>query len=150
MRSASLISDFKRWQMVYVLKNYDVNAEFLSDISGYSKASIYSIIQKLNNDNSDDISIKKKGGRRREVMSIENERQFVSELKVKFENGNFIYSKDVKKILENKMNRKVSDDYIYDLFNRNGWKKGYHKKKRFDIDGNIYNKRSVYWQPIVT
>jgi len=123
MKSSLTVADYRRWQIIYIINQYDVDAEFLSDISGYSKANIYAVVQQFNRTQTIDISVKPKGGRRRELMTIDEERQLMYSLENKALKGQILSGKDLKKIVEQKVNRSVSDDYIWDLFKRNGWTK---------------------------
>ena len=122
MKTAKTISDFKRWQIIYLASSYSVDGDYLSDVTGYSKANIYSIVQQFNN-SLGDISIKAKGGRRRELMSIDEEKNLMKGLEDKALNGQILSYKDIKKIIEIKINKEVSDDFLWDLFKRNGWTK---------------------------
>jgi hypothetical protein len=76
MQSANSLADYKRWQIIYNVCVYSVDASYLSDITGYSKANIYSIVQSFNKSKALDVSAKQKGGRRRSLMSIEQERAY--------------------------------------------------------------------------
>ena len=40
MKLATSVSDYKRWQIIYNVCVYSVDAEYLSDITGYSKANV--------------------------------------------------------------------------------------------------------------
>ena len=123
MKSATIAADFKRWQIIYHIKNFSVDAQYLSEITGYSKVTVYSIVQSFNNNDTLDVGIKPKGGRRRELMSIEEEKALMDSLTDKALRGQILSEKDIHKIVEQKLNRSVSDDYIWDLFKRNGWTK---------------------------
>jgi len=70
-----------------------------------------------------DVCLKPKGGRKREYMSINEEKEFMKTLEAKALKGLILTSSDIKKAVENKLGRDVSDDYIWDLFKRNGWTK---------------------------
>lgn len=48
MKSATLVSEYKRWQIIYYVSTYMVDAEYLSDTTGYSKSNIYAIVQQFN------------------------------------------------------------------------------------------------------
>ena len=123
MKSALTLSDYKRWQIIYHVSSYTVDAEYLADITGYSKANVYAIVQQYNNSKKKDVTAKQKGGRRRALMSVEDERQLMNSLENKALRGQILSGKDVRKIVEQKVNKAVSDDYIWDLFKRNGWTK---------------------------
>lgn len=117
------IADYKRWQIIYSVCVYNVDAEYLSDITGYSKANVYSIVQKFNNSEKRDVSSKPKGGRRRALMSVEQERELMTSLESIALKGQILSANDVRRIVEQKLNKPVSDDYIWDLLKRNGWTK---------------------------
>ena len=80
MRSATNVSDYKRWQIIYNVRVYSVDAEYLSDITGFSKANVYTIVQRFNNSKDPDVTTKPRGGRRREIMSVEQERELINSL----------------------------------------------------------------------
>lgn len=123
MKSAVSIADYKRWQIIYSVNSYSVDADYLSDITGYSKANIYSIVQQFNNSSKPDVCAKKRGGRRRSLMSIEQEQSLMKSLEDKAIKGQILSVHAVRKVIEQKINRSVSDDYVWDLFKRNGWTK---------------------------
>jgi len=152
MQTASTVSDFKRWQVIYNVCAYDVDAEFLSDITGYSKANIYAIIQQFNNSKEPDASAKQKGGRRRELMSIDQERELMNSLETKALNGQIISGNDVRKVVEQKINKRVSDDYIWDLFKRNGWSKHsprpHHPNKDIKKQEEFKKNSRTIWLPL--
>ena len=56
MKSAKTIADFKRWQIIFLISEYDVDSSFLSDSTGYSKANVYAVVQQHNNKNKPDVS----------------------------------------------------------------------------------------------
>jgi len=113
MRSATNVSDYKRWQIIYNVRVYSVDAEYLSDITGFSKANVYTIVQRFNNSKDPDVTTKPRGGRRREIMSVEQERELMNSLESKALKGEILSGKDIRKIVEQKVNKPVSDDYIW-------------------------------------
>lgn len=152
MKTALTVSDYKRWQIIYNVCNYAVNAEYLSDITGYSKANIYAIVQQFNSAKKSDVTLKQKGGRRRELMSVEQERQLMKSLEQKALNGQILSGNDVRKTVEQKLNKTVSDDYIWDLFKRNGWTKHsprpHHPKKDIKKQEEFKKNSKTIWLPL--
>jgi len=119
MKLAKTTAEFRRWQVLYLAATYRVTAGYLSDATGYSKAAIYRILQEPEKS----ILPKARGGRKRELMSVTDERAMMK----RFENlaiqGKVVSSKNIKKAVEAIAGKSVSEDYIWDLFKRNGWKK---------------------------
>ena len=151
MKTAKTSSDFKRWQIIHLVSSYTVDADYLADITGYSKANIYSIVQQFNK-NQGNISTKTKGGRRRELMTIEEERNIMKGLEDKALKGQILSYKDIKKIIETKLDREVSDDFLWDLFKRNGWTKHsprpqHPKKDKVKQDEFKKNSKTI-WMPL--
>lgn len=152
MKSAPTVSDFKRWQIIYSINNYIVDADYLSDITGYSKANVYAVVQQFNGSTKADVTSKQKGGRRRELMSIEEERQLMKSLESMALKGQILSGKDVRKIIEQKINKSVSDDYIWDLFKRNGWTKHsprpHHPNKNIEKQEEFKKNSKTIWLPL--
>lgn len=152
MNSSLTISDYKRWQIIYHVCNYVVDAKYLSDITGYSKANVYSIVQQFNGSKNADVTSKQRGGRRRELMSVEEEQKLMKSLESKALKGEILSGKDVRKIVEQKVNKPVSDDYIWDLFKRNGWTKHsprpHHPKKDIGKQEEFKKNSKIIWLPL--
>lgn len=47
----------------------------------------------------------------------------MNHLKLEANEGQILIAKHIKKIIEEKVGKQVSDDYIWDLFERHNWKK---------------------------
>lgn len=151
MNAATSVSDYKRWQIIYNVCVYSVDAEYLSDITGYSKANVYAIVQQFNNSEEPDVTTKPRGGRRRELMSIEQESELMNSLENKALKGEILSGKDIRKIVEKKLNRSVSDDYIWDLFKRNGWTKHsprpHHPNRNLEKQEEFKKNSKTIWMP---
>ena len=65
------------------------------------------------------------GSRRKETsfLSIEAERNLMEDVGIKASQGKIPTTKDLKTIIEKRIKKKVSDDYVWDLFKRHNWKK---------------------------
>jgi transposase len=152
MQTATNVSDFKRWQVIYLVSTYDVNSEYLSEITGYSKSNIYAIVQQHNNPNKPEVSIKKRGGRRRSLFTLEEESQLMKGLEQKALEGQILSYLDVKKVVEKKVNKVVSNDFIWDLFKRNGWTKHsprpHHPKKEPEVQEAFKKNSKNIWMPL--
>ena len=152
MKTATTVSEFKRWQIIYYVCNYVVDAEFLSDTTGYSKANVYAIVQQFNSSKNSDIALKQRGGRKRELMSIEQEQQLMKSLEGKALKGQILSAKDIRKVVEKQLSRTVSDDYIWDLFKRNGWTKHsprpHHPKKDIEKQEEFKKNSKTIWLPL--
>ncbi len=147
MNTAKSSKDFKKWQILYISSCYKVTANYLSDTTGYSKASIYSIIKHPDID----INHKTRGGRNRELLPIKEEVRMMENMEDTAIKGQIISSKDMKSAVEAIVGKAVSDDYIWDLFKRNGWKKHRPGPNQFNNQQTDPKKRTkTIWLPLKT
>lgn len=123
MNSCVNIKEFKRWQCLLLVSEYDVTAKFLSDIVGSSVHSIYKWIEGYNKTGSTSMELEGAGGRRRSYLNYEEEKTMMNELSDKAAAGIVLQARDIKKEVEKKVGKSVSDDYLWDLFKRHQWVK---------------------------
>ncbi|MDR2652943.1 MAG: winged helix-turn-helix domain-containing protein, partial [Prevotellaceae bacterium] len=117
---------FKDWQILYSVQvNTGKKASEIAKILGITKNKIYKTIQKYNKLGASWKENVKWGGRREErcIMTLEKEKEFLQSIEKEALNGQIITYFHVKSKLEAKINRTVSDDYIWDMFKRHGWAK---------------------------
>ena len=113
LKNASSIEEYKRWQVLYLTGTYDaVTAEYLSGITGLSVPSVYLIIQRFNKEGSDSVPLKKRGGRRRSLLTIDQENAMMHKLKTKAAGGAILTAYDIRKYVEQTVGREVSDDFL--------------------------------------
>lgn len=151
MKSAQKLSDFKRWQILYLISTSNVDATYLSDITGYSKANVYAIVQGYNHSLEGDVSVRQRGGRRRSLMSIEEENTLMDGLEQQALKGQILTYLSVKDLVEKKVGKPVSDDFIWDLFKRNHWTKHsprpHHPKKDVAAQEDYKKNSRTIWLP---
>jgi transposase len=151
-KNAKTIKEFKRWQCLYMVAAYNVDASFLADITQQSVHTIYKLVQSFNAHGAGGVGLKQKGGRLRALLSIEEERAMMRSLGDKASQGLILQAKDIKKHIEQRVGKSVSDDYLWDLFKRNGWVKQSprpehpHKDKAAQDDFKK-NSRTI-WKPL--
>jgi transposase len=72
-------------------------------------------------------------------------------LKLEALEGKVLVAKHIRKIVEAKVGKAVSDDYIWDLFKRHNWKKKMprpeHPKKNKAAQEEFKKNSLKYWQP---
>ena len=143
------ITEFKRWQCLYMVAAYNVDASFLADITQQSVHTVYKLVQSFKAYGVEGVGLKQKGGRLRALLSIEEERAMMRSLGDKADKGLILQAKDIKKHIERRVGKSVSDDYLWDLFKRNGWIKQSskpHKDKAAQDDSKKNSKTT--WMPL--
>lgn len=117
---------FLDWQIIYsVQTNPGKKAEEFAAFLGVTKQKIYSVIQGYNKYGTSWRTYDNWGGRREErcIFSLETEAEILEELEQEALSGNILIYKHIKVKVEEKAGKQVSDDYIWDLLKRHGWKK---------------------------
>jgi transposase len=142
-----------RWQIVYLVQVGNIHAaELLSPLVNLSVHSIYKIVENYNHAGADALVYKQKGGRRRALLSLDEEAALFSSLETQASKGLIKTANDLRSMVEQKTGKPVSDDYLWDLLHRNGWKKKMprpHHPKRSMEDQTEFKKNSPKnWTPL--
>ncbi len=124
MKQEKSIKQFKIWQCIYIVQSKkDIRAEQVSDLIQISKYSVYHYVENYNRYGPIGVIIKAQGGRRRSYLKLEEEKELLKKISDKALQGLILTALDMRDEVEKKIGKKVSDDYLWDLFHRHGWKK---------------------------
>jgi transposase len=142
------------WQILLSVSfNPDKKAEDYASFLGVTKSKVYKIVQLYNKEGALFTEKLKWGGRRIETshMSFEEEEKMMTELKENAKGGKILIAKHIRKIVEERVGKSVSDDYIWDLFKRHNWKKKMprpeHPKRDKSAQEEFKKNSPKYWQP---
>jgi len=141
-----------RWQIIYLIQVGNMHsAELLSPVVNLSVHSIYKIVENYNRVGAASLVHKPKGGRRRYLLSLDEEASLFTSLEEQASKGLIKTANDIRSVVEKKVGKEVSDDYLWDLLNRNGWKKKMprpHHPKRSIEEQEAFKKNSPKnWSP---
>lgn len=116
--------EFNRWQILYLIQVGKLrSAAIISPLVNLSKPSIYKIVEQYNRSGVQGIKYTNRGGRRRSLLSLEEEALLLNAIEQKAAKGLIKTANDIRTMVEAKVGKAVSDDYLWDLLHRNGWKK---------------------------
>lgn len=116
--------EFSRWQILYMIQVAGIqSADTIAPLVNLSKPSVYKIVQGYNKSGSKAIKYSMRGGRHRFLLSLEEEALLLKTIEQKASQGLIKTAFDIRIVVEDRVGRKVSDDYLWDLLKRNGWKK---------------------------
>jgi transposase len=148
-------ASFIDYQIIYsVQKNFGKKADEISDMLGVTNNRIYKTVQKYNKlgiswkDNH-----KSRGGRReaRCYLTLEEEKNFLKSMENDALACKILTFKDIKKCVEIHIGNAVSDDYVWDLFSRHGWKKKvprpHHPKADKEAQKEFKKNSKKIWLP---
>ena len=142
------------WQILLSVSfNPGKKAEEYASFLGVTKSKVYKVVELYNKKGKDFTDALKWGGRRdaTSLMSFEEEEELMNGLKIKAKEGKILVAKHIRKIVEKKIGKEVSEDYIWDLFKRHNWKKKMPRPehpKRNRVAQEEFKKNSPkYWEP---
>ena len=142
------------WQILLSVSfNPNKKAEEYASFLGVTKSKIYKVVELYNKEGASFTENLNWGGRRSKSshMSFEDEQEMMNDLKTKAKDGKIIVAKHIRKIVEAKVGKAVSDDYIWDLFNRHNWKKKMprpeHPKRNKEAQEAFKKNSPKCWQP---
>ncbi len=153
-KSQKEIRAFQDWQIIYSVQvNHGKKTEEYAKMLGVTKTKVWAVIQQYNKFGKDWRIYGKWGGRReaRSLMTIEEEAKLLSEIEEKALAGEILIYQNIKGIVEDKIGKKVSDDYIWDLLKRHKWTKKVPRPSHPKADANAqeeFKKNSrKHWMP---
>ena len=124
MRQEKSIEQFKIWQCIHIVKMHPgIPAEEVARILGVSKYKVYRHIEEYNKLGQEGIIYRSRGGRRKAYLSLREEKRLLERISEKAMKGLILTVFDIREEVEKKVGRKVSDDYLWDLFHRHRWEK---------------------------
>ena len=154
MNSQKKVDSFRDYQIIYsVQTNIGKKAEEIAKILGITKNKVSKTVEKYNKNGLEWKSDKSRGGRReaRCKMSLQAEASFLRSIEEEALKGQIITYKQIKDKLELEIQKPVSDDYIWDLFNRHNWRKKVPRQSHPKADKKVqeeYKKNfRNYWLP---
>ncbi|KAA6331621.1 hypothetical protein EZS27_019787 [termite gut metagenome] len=145
---------FRDWQIITAIQtNNGKKAKEIASVLGVSISKVYHVIQQYNQLGSSWRTNKKRGGRREalSLMTLEEESKILKQIEKQALSGQILIYKQVKSLIEEKLGKSVSDDYVWDLFKRHKWTKKVPRQSHPQSDKEAqeeYKKNSRhYWYP---
>jgi transposase len=142
-----------RWQIIYLIQIGNIHtADLLAPLVGLSVHSIYKIVENYNRIGAAALICKPKGGRKRALLSLEDEAALFLSLESLASKGMVKTANDIRNVVEGRIGKPVSDDYLWDLLHRNGWKKKmprpHHPKRNLEQQAEFKKNSPKSWQPL--
>ena len=141
-----------RWQIIYLIQIGNMHtAELIAPLVNLSVHSIYKIVESYNLDGVTALVYKEKGGRRRSLLSVAEEAELFVSLETLASKGLIKTANDIRSVVEKKVGKTVSDDYLWDLLHRNDWKKKmprpHHPKRSLEEQAAFKKNFPKNWSP---
>jgi len=115
--------EFKRIQAIFLRVIRKKPAKEVSITVNSPPGVIYKWTHLYNKFGIEGLLSKKKGGRKREIMSKENEIKVLEEVRNDASVGLIVTAKSIMQKIKNNLMKAISRSYVYDLLKRNDWRK---------------------------
>ena len=154
LKSEKDIRFYKLWQILNAVANTPgIKAEYIAVVLSSSATIVRRTVQIYNKHGADFPNLKLWGGRREPLchLSIIEEKELLKSIEKKSRQGEILTAKDIKRVVEKKVENGVSDDYIWDLFKRHKWTKKAprprHPKQNIQAQEEFKKNFQKFWQP---
>src|SRR6516164_4819800 len=113
----------QRWLIIYNALVAPRPAEEIAKHCGVAKATVHQLISRYNRFGISAVETKGKGGRRREHMTLEQEKQFLEPFITRAQVGEIATTGEIHRAFEERIDHQVDESMIYRLLQRHGWRK---------------------------
>ena len=122
MKASADREQFQRWQAIF-LTSKGLSSKVVAEYVGTTKGTVHQWVYQYNHNGSDGIFLQGRGGRRFGLLTLDEERDLLEQVRSKAEQGRILTAYAVKVHIEEKTGKAVSKDYLYDILHRHGWRK---------------------------
>jgi len=113
----------QRWLIIYNALVEPRKAEEIARHCGVSKATVHQVISIYNRVGAAAVETAGKGGRRRQYLTLEEEKEFLAPFFAQARAGEIATVAQIWQAFEKHIEHQVDDSTIYRLLNRHGWRK---------------------------
>jgi transposase len=113
----------QRWLIIYNALVEPRKAEEIALHCGVSKATVYQVIAAYNRFGVAAVETAGKGGRRRQYLTLEEEKEFLAPFFEQAQAGFIATVAEIWQAFEKRVGHQVDDSTIYRLLHRHGWRK---------------------------
>jgi transposase len=118
---AATVSEYRRALSVILVADYGFDADQTADVLGTSRRTVFRDRSSIRNQ--DDTSKKTWGGRRNSSLTIEEEREFLSQWQEQATSGGVLTVPPIHAALVERLGRAIPLSTTYRLLARHGWRK---------------------------
>jgi transposase len=141
---------YQRWQSIF-LTSKGLQSNIVAEYVGTTKGTVHQWVYQYNHDGPDGFTLQGRGGRRFGFLSLEEEADLLDSIRPVAEKGRIINASAIKTQLEERLAKKVSKDYLYDLLHRHEWRKvmprPQHPKADKEKQEEFKKNFRSWWQP---
>lgn len=141
---------YQRWQAIF-LTGKGLQADVIAEYVGTTKGTVHQWVYQYNHDGPDGFTLQGRGGRRFGLLSLEEEAELLDSIRARAEVGRILNAFAIKEQVEERLAKRVSKDYLYDLLHRHKWRKvmprPQHPKADKEKQEEFKKNFQSWWQP---
>ena len=122
MKASADREQFQRWQAIF-LTSKGLRSGVVAEYVGIAKGTIHQWVYRYNHNGPDGIFLQGRGGRRFGLLTLDEEKVLLEQIRSKAEEGRILTAYAIRVHIEGKTRKAVSEDYLYDVLHRHGWRK---------------------------
>ena len=122
MKASADTDQFRRWQAIF-LTSKGLTSKVVAEYVGTTKGTVHQWVHQYNHNGPNGILLQGRGGRRFGLLTLDEERDLLEQIRSKAEQGRIITACAIKFHIEEKTGKVVSEDYLYDVLHRHEWRK---------------------------
>lgn len=115
--------DYRRYQAVYMSLTTKLAQGEIGRITGFSREWVSKLVKRYEREGVAGFGVKPRGGRRRELQTLEEEKAFIGSYIEQAKEGKILTVSKVHEALEAKVGKEVQRSAIYKMLHRHGWRK---------------------------
>lgn len=123
MCKAGTLEDFKRYQALHLRVNEGMPVKKIASITALAESTIHNLHSICRKHGLSAITPKRKGGRYRSYLSMEEEKELLRAMEPLARRGGIVEVSKVHRALEEKVGGGVAKNTVYRLLHRHGWRK---------------------------
>ena len=124
VKESSCLEQQRRWQVIFLRQTQPgLPVKGVAQTCGVAYKTVTQWTWGYNKNGPDWLETKPRGGRRRGLMSAEQEAVFMERMGQNAKDASHVTAAKVKAAAERELGRPVPKDYAYDLMWRHGWRK---------------------------
>jgi transposase len=141
---------YQRWQSIF-LTSKGLQSDIVAEYIGTTKGTVHQWVYQYNHGGPDGFVLQGRGGRRFGFLNLEEEAKLLESIRPRAEKGRILNAFAIKEQIEERLTKKVSKDYLYDLLHRHKWRKvmprPQHPKADKEKQEEFKKNFQSWWQP---
>lgn len=123
LKQASTHAEFKRIQCVLIRATLGSSAAQIAQLLGWSTTTVHVIHSRWAKEGDAIFELGRRGGRRRENLSVEQEQELLEPFVARAKAGGMLTVTEIRQAYQRRIGKEVAPSTVYRMLGRHGWRK---------------------------